>query len=62
MSENLPYGDLKLDTKITLEEVLETADDADVGYTIEVDITFPSNIHELLKQYVPLPENIEPNT
>ncbi len=62
MSEPLPYGDLKLDTKITLEEVLETVDDADVGYTVEVDITFPSKIHELLKQYIPLPENIEPNT
>ena len=62
MSEPLPYGDLKLDTTITLEEVLNTADDADVGYTVEVDITFPENIHELVKQYTQLPENLEPKT
>jgi hypothetical protein len=62
MSEPLPYGGLEINTKITLKEVLETADDALTGYTIEVDLTFPEKIHELLKQYIPLPENIEPKT
>jgi hypothetical protein len=62
MSEPLPYGDLKIYTKITIEEVLETVDDADIGYTVEVDISFPEKIHGSLNQYIPLPENIIPNT
>ncbi len=58
LSEPLTYGGLELDTKTTLEEVLETADDAPTGYTVEVDITFPEEIHEFLKRYIPLPEKI----
>ena len=29
---------------------------------VEVDLSFPKDIHELLKQFVPCPENIIPNT
>ncbi len=62
MSESLPYGDVKFDTTVTIEEVLNTTDDNDIGYFVEVDISFPPEMHELVKQFVPLPENVIPQT
>ena len=40
--------------------LLNTSYDADIGYMLEVDILFPPELHELLKQFVPCPENIIP--
>ena len=60
MVQDLPYKDIKLDTEITLEEILKTADDAETGYTVEVDLSFPKEIHERLKQLPPCPETLTP--
>ena len=60
MTQSLPYKNIKLDEKVTLEEILNTADDSSTGYIVEVDLSFPEEIHEKLKQYVPCPENIAP--
>ena len=60
MVQDLPYQDIKLDTEITIEEILKTADDAETGYTVEVDLSFPKEIHERLKQLPPCPETLTP--
>ena len=38
MSQYLPYDDIKFDNKITLEEILNTEDDSEIGYFIECDL------------------------
>ena len=58
----LPYEDIKLNTEITIEEILNTTDDAETGYTVEVDLSFPKDIHERLKQLPPCPETRVPDT
>ena len=40
--------------------LLKTQDDAYIGCMVEVDISFPPAIHDLLTQVVPCPENIIP--
>jgi hypothetical protein len=44
----------------TLEEVLNTGDDNEIGYILEVDLEYPSDLQDLFKQYPPCPENISP--
>ena len=58
----LPYAYIKLNTEITIEEILNTTDDAETGYTVEVDLSFPKEIHERLKQLPPCPETRVPGT
>ena len=58
----LPYTYIKLNTEITIEEILNTTDDAETGYTVEVDLSFPKEIHERLKQLPPCPETRVPDT
>ena len=41
MVQALPYKDITMNTNITIDEVLNTADDSETGYTVEVDISFP---------------------
>ena len=60
MSEHLPYDNLKIDNNIKIETVLETSDENEVGYILEVDIIFPPEIHEKLKEYPPAPEILTP--
>ena len=62
MSQYLPYADFKfIDTDAeTLEKVLDTSDTNDVGYTTKIDFSYPSSIHDKLKEFAPAPENITP--
>ena len=60
MCQYLPYKNLRLNTEVSIDQVLETADDSDVGYIIECDLNAPQEIHELLKQFSPCPENMAP--
>ena len=59
MSESLPYKDIKL-CDVSPEDILATDDDADAGYIVEVDLSFPAEIHDRVKQFPPCPENIAP--
>ena len=43
MSQYLPYKNLRLNTDVSIDQVLETADDSDVGYIIECDLNAPKN-------------------
>ena len=38
MSEPLPYDEIKFDNDVKLEDILNTPDDSDIGYLIEVDL------------------------
>ena len=62
MVQDLPYKDIKLEAEgaISLETIRNTADDAETGYTVEVDLSFPPEIHERLKQLPPCPETLAP--
>ena len=64
MSESLPYDEIKLDTNIELEDILNTPDDSDIGYFVEVNLTYPNNIKEKTKIFPIAPENkkINPDT
>ena len=43
MSEYLPYDEIKFDRNVELEDILNTHDDGDIGYFIEVDLNYPDN-------------------
>ena len=49
MSEHLPHDENKFDNNVKLEDILKTPDDSDIGYFIEVDLTYPDNIKEKTK-------------
>ena len=57
MSETLPYDENKFDKNVKLEEILNTPDDSDIVYFIEVDLNYPDNIKEKTKQFPFAPEN-----
>ena len=57
MSEYLPYDENKFDRKVKLEDKLNTPDNSDIGYFIEVDLTYPDNIKEKTKNFPFAPES-----
>ena len=59
MSQSLPYQGLHFND-IELDDVVATADDAEEGHIVECDLHFPQEIHDLLKEYPPCPENLAP--
>ena len=46
MSEPLPYDENEFDENVKLEDILNTLDDSDIGYFIEVDLKYPYNKKE----------------
>ena len=57
MSQPLPYDEFKFDQNVELEDVLNTPDDGDIGYLIEVDLKYPDNIKEKTKNFPFAPVN-----
>ena len=51
MSHSLPYDEIKFDNNVKLEDILNTPDDSDIGYFIEVDLNYPDNIKEKTKNF-----------
>ena len=51
MSESLPYDEIKFDNNGKLEDILNTPDDSDIGYFIEVDLKYSDNIKEKTKHF-----------
>ena len=52
----LPYDEIKFDNNVKLEDILNTPDDSDIGYFIEVDLKYSDNIKEKTKLF-PFPVN-----
>ena len=57
MSESLPYDEIKHDNNVNLEDILNTRDDSDIGYFVEVDLKYPDNIKERTKVFPFAPMN-----
>ena len=57
MSESLPYDETKLDNNVNLEDILNTRNDSDIGYFVEVDLKYPDNIEQKTKNFPFAPEN-----
>ena len=51
MSQYLPYDEIKFDNNVTLEDIINTPDDNDIGYFVEVDLKCPDNIKEKTKKF-----------
>ena len=60
MTQYLPYDEIKIDNSLDIKNVLETADDNDIGYIVECDLHFPEEIHNKLKEFPPAPEILIP--
>ena len=60
MSAALPQENIQFSNDTTLDEILNTADDSETGYILEVDSSFPEESHDQFKQYPPCLENIKP--
>jgi hypothetical protein len=61
MVQDLPYKDIRLNTEITIDEILEPADDAETGYTVEVDLSCPKEIHENTQSATTMPRTRIPD-
>ena len=63
MSESLPYDEIKFEKDICLNDILNTPDDSDIGYFIEVDLKYPDNIKEKTKNlpFAPMNKKINPD-
>ena len=44
--ERLLLAEFAFNTDIQLQEILDTADDASIGYFVEVDISYPPSLHD----------------
>ena len=62
MSQPLPYDEIKFNKNVKLEDILNTPDDGDIGYFIEVDLKYPDNIKEKTKNSPFCPENKKVNS
>ena len=57
MSQPLPLDELKFDNNVKLEVIMNTPDDSNIGYFIEVDLTYPNNVKEKTKNFPFAPVN-----
>ena len=56
MSQMLLSDETKFEKDICLEEILNTPDDNEIGYFLEVDLKYPDNIKEKTKNFPFCPE------
>ena len=47
----------KFDNIVKIEDIINTPGDSDIGFFIEVDLTYPNNIKEKTKNFPFTPEN-----
>ena len=58
MSQTLPYDDIKFEIEnVCSKEILNTPDDSDIGYFLEVDLEYPYNIRDKTRHLPFAPEN-----
>jgi hypothetical protein len=61
MCQYLPTGEFKFLPTWQLDEILQTAADADYGFFLEVDLHCPPHIHDLLNDFPPAPIKTHPS-
>ena len=42
MSQSLPYDEIKFETSVSLQKILNTPDNSDIGYFLKVDLGYPN--------------------
>ena len=64
MSQYLPTGEFKIVPlqEVDIEQILQVPDDADYGYFLEVDLSYPEHLHEYLDEFPPGPERKAPTS
>ena len=50
MMKKLPTGGFEL-SDISLDKIMQTSDESDVGYFVMVDLNYPSNLHDCHNEY-----------
>lgn len=58
MCESLPISDFEWVNDISLDSILKTSDDAEYGYFLEVDLDYPSSLHNAHNDYPLCPEKM----
>ena len=54
--KNSPLSEFAFNTEVTIQEVLDTPDNASVGYFVEVDLSYPLRLHDDRRDFPwPLP-------
>ena len=63
MSQPVPFDELKFDNNVKLEDILNTPDDSNIGFFIEVDLTYPNILKEKTKNFpfAPVNKKINPD-
>ena len=63
MSQPLPYDEIKFDKSVELEDILNSPDDSDTGFFVEVNLKYPGNMKEKTKNlpFAPLNKKINPD-
>ena len=51
MCQSLTYDEIKFVRNVKVEKMLNTPEDSDIGYFIEVDLKYPDNIKEITKHF-----------
>ena len=65
MCQRLPTGEFKIveDTSdAMLEKILKHGADEDIGYYLEVDVSYPDETHDYLQEFPPGPEKKAPTS
>ena len=57
MSQLLPFDEIKFEKDICLEETLNTADDNEIGYFIEIELKYPDNIKKKTNSFPFCPDD-----
>ena len=57
MSQPLPFDEIKFEQNVKLEDILNTPDDSDIGYFVEVGLKYPNNIKQKATYFPFAPEN-----
>jgi ribosome-binding factor A len=58
MSQCLPMSDFKWADEVSMEVVMKTAEDANTGYILEVDLEYPKHLHDAHSDYPLAPETM----
>ncbi len=63
MCQYLPTGEFKIIPlrEVDIDEIKETPGDADYGYFLEVDLSYPEELHDYFDQFPPGPEKKAPS-
>ena len=51
MSQSLRYDEIKFDKDTCINKILNTSDESDIGYFVEVDLKYPDNIRQKTKSF-----------